>query len=89
MEDSPCIRVMSAHRGGWRHSRSIIYMHYIILFRHSARYIHDHVIVPFDIIVQQINFLGGVDLPLENYDFTRQALINSYLILPKKFLEID
>jgi len=41
-------------------------MHYVHTFRHRARYIHDHVIMLFDIIVQQINFLGGVDLPLEN-----------------------
>ena len=33
---------------------------------HRARYIHDHAIVLFDIILEQINFLGGVDLPFEN-----------------------
>jgi len=31
--------------------------------RHRARYINDHVIVLFDIIVEQINSLWGVDLP--------------------------
>jgi len=39
----------------------------IILNRHRVRYIHDHVIVLFDVIVQQIEFLGGVELPFENY----------------------
>ena len=58
-----------------------------IFFRHRARYIHDHVLVLFDIIVEQINFLWGVDLALENYVFTCQASINCYIILPKMFLE--
>jgi len=62
-------------------------MHYIVLFRHHARYIHDHVIVLFDIIVEQINFLWGVDLALENYVFICQASINGYLLLPKMSLE--
>jgi len=51
----------------WHNSRSIFYMHYIHPFRHRARYVHDHVIVLFDIIVEQINFLWEVDLALENY----------------------
>jgi hypothetical protein len=59
-----------------------------ILFRHRARYIHDHVIVLFDIIVEQINFLWGVDVAFENYVFTCQTSIDGYLILPKMFLEI-
>ena len=87
MEESQCRRYMSAHSGGWQHPRSIFYMHYIHTFRHRARYIHDHVIVLSNIIVQQINFLGGVDLAFEYYVFTRQALINGYLILPKMLLE--
>ena len=60
-----------------------------ILFRHRARYIHHHVIVLFDIIVEQINFLGGADLTSENYVFTCQTLIDGYLILPRMFLEFD
>jgi hypothetical protein len=60
-----------------------------ILFRHRARYIHDHVIVLFDIIVEQIHFLWGVNLAFENYVYTCQASINGYLILPKMFLEFD
>ena len=34
--------------------------------RHRARYIKDHVIVLFDIIVEEINSFWGVDLPFEN-----------------------
>jgi len=89
MEVSPCSRYTSAHSVVCHHSRLNFYMHYMVLFRHRARYIHDHVIVLFDIIVEQINFLGGVDLPFENYVFTCQALINCYLLLPKIFLEFD
>ena len=37
--------------------------------RHHARYIHDHVVVLNDIIVEQIDFLWGADLPFENYVF--------------------
>jgi hypothetical protein len=55
--------------------------------RHRARYIHDHVMVLFDIILEQINSFGGGDLAFENYVFTCQALIKGYLILPKMFLE--
>jgi len=57
--------------------------------RHRARYIHDHMIVLFDINVEQINSFWGVDLHFQNYVFTLQALINGYLILPKMFLEFD
>ena len=57
------------------------------LFRHRARHIHDHVIVPFDIIIGRINSLRVVDLPFEQYVFTGQAFIDSYLS-PENVLEI-
>jgi hypothetical protein len=44
-------------------------------------------IVSFDIIVVKINSLSRVDLPFKHYVFTRQALIDSYLIVPKMFME--
>ena len=34
--------------------------------RHRARYIHDHVIVPFDIVIEYINSLRIVDLPFKH-----------------------
>jgi hypothetical protein len=56
--------------------------------RHRARYIHDHVTVLFDIIVEQINYFKGVDLPFENC-LHMHSLINGYLILSKMFLKFD
>ena len=52
----------------WVAALALDFLHalHTYFFRHRARYIQDHVIVLFDIIVQQINFLGGVDLLLEN-----------------------
>ena len=52
--------------GGGDNVRFVTCITYVPL-RHRARYIHDHVIVLFDIIVEQINFLWEVDLALENY----------------------
>jgi len=57
--------------------------------RPRARYIHDHVVVLFDIIVEQINSFRGVDLPFDNYVFTRQASIEGYFIFSKMFLEFQ
>jgi len=53
------------------------------LLRHRASYIHHHVIVLFDSIVEQLNLLRGVGLPFEHYVFTRQALIDSTHGVPK------
>jgi len=74
--------------GGIIRARFVTCITYL-LFRHRARYIHDHVIVLFNIIVEQINFLGGIDLPFEQNVFTCQNLIDGYSILPKMFLEFD
>jgi hypothetical protein len=56
---------------------------------HGSLQFYDHMIVSFDIIVEDMNSLRGVDLPFKHYVFIRQALIDSYLILPKLFLEFD
>ena len=71
---------------GFIRARFVACITYILL-RHRARYIHDHVIVLFDIIVEQI-VLAESTCP-SNIVFTRQALIDGYLILPKVFLEFD
>ena len=42
---------------GFTREPFVTYITYVLL-RHRARYIHDHVIVLFDIIVQEINSLG-------------------------------
>jgi len=60
-----------------------------VLLRHRARYIHDHVIVLINIIVEKIKTFRGVVLPVKHYVFTRQALIDGYFIVPKMFLEFD
>jgi len=41
----------------------------------------------FDITIEEFNVLTGVDLSFEHFVFTGQALIDSYLIVPKMFYE--
>ena len=72
----------------------ITYAHFVKRFthkslRHLARYCYDQVMVSLDIILQYINFLSGVDLHLKPYVVTGQALIYSFLIVPKIFLISD
>ena len=56
---------------------------------HSSSKICDYVIVPFDIVIDQINSFDRVDLRIKNYVFTAQTVIDNWLVLPKVFLETD
>ena len=49
----------------------------------------EYVLVPFDVVIEQIISFDCVDLPFKNDVFTFQTVIDNYLVLPKVFLESD
>jgi len=60
---------------------------YTCIFSHDSSKFSDHVIIPFDIIIQCIKSFRGVYLPFKHYIFEVQIVVDNYLILPKVFLE--
>jgi len=56
-------------------------------FSHCTCKIGYHVIVSFDIVVEEVKMFGRVDLPFVHYIITPETLIHNYLIVTKMILE--